>query len=153
MCSIHLGLYTPLKNSWAMSEHQHCQHKLKIVLFERNIKFFYFKFQSNQKDAFLCLQIMPKVEWNYFMWILYNKLMWSSYLVVVGYWKQLYIPFFYQKADWKLHRVECQTLSKLEKERLKYLTPSIRLMVKLYLKRKLQEQKVDFLQTFLFLWI
>ncbi|XP_057532445.1 histone-lysine N-methyltransferase ASHR1 [Amaranthus tricolor] len=47
-----------------------------------------------------------------------------------------------QKADWKLHRVECQTLSKLEKERLKYLTSSIRLMVKLYLKRKPQEQKV-----------
>ncbi|KNA09525.1 hypothetical protein SOVF_152750 [Spinacia oleracea] len=47
-----------------------------------------------------------------------------------------------QKADWTLHRVECQALSKLEKERQKYLTPSIRLMVKLYLRRKLQDQKV-----------
>ncbi|KAH9605634.1 hypothetical protein KSS87_003039 [Heliosperma pusillum] len=43
-----------------------------------------------------------------------------------------------QKKDWKLHRVECQALSNIEKEKLKYLTPSIRLMVKLYLKRKLQ---------------
>ncbi|KAL9245528.1 hypothetical protein vseg_019171 [Gypsophila vaccaria] len=47
-----------------------------------------------------------------------------------------------QKTDWKLHRVECQALSNVEKERLKYLTPSIRLMVKLYLKRKLQNEKV-----------
>ncbi|KAL2893175.1 Histone-lysine N-methyltransferase ASHR1 [Bienertia sinuspersici] len=44
--------------------------------------------------------------------------------------------------DWTLHRVECQALSKLEKEKLKYLTPTIRLMVKLYLKRKLQNEKV-----------
>ncbi|XP_048494161.1 histone-lysine N-methyltransferase ASHR1 [Beta vulgaris subsp. vulgaris] len=47
-----------------------------------------------------------------------------------------------QKADWTLHRVECQTLSKLGKERQKYLTPSIRLMVKLYLRRKLQDENV-----------
>uniref|UniRef100_A0A803L098 Histone-lysine N-methyltransferase ASHR1 n=1 Tax=Chenopodium quinoa TaxID=63459 RepID=A0A803L098_CHEQI len=47
-----------------------------------------------------------------------------------------------QKSDWMFHRVECQALSKLEKERLKYLTPSIRLMVKLYLRKKLQDEKV-----------
>ncbi|XP_074279508.1 histone-lysine N-methyltransferase ASHR1 [Silene latifolia] len=47
-----------------------------------------------------------------------------------------------QKKDWKLHRVECQALSNIEKGKLKYLTPSIRLMAKLYLKRKLQNEKV-----------
>ncbi|XP_021737875.1 histone-lysine N-methyltransferase ASHR1-like isoform X1 [Chenopodium quinoa] len=47
-----------------------------------------------------------------------------------------------QKSDWMFHRVECQALSKLEKERLKHLTPSIRLMVKLYLRKKLQDEKV-----------
>ncbi|KAK4493190.1 hypothetical protein RD792_017953 [Penstemon davidsonii] len=47
-----------------------------------------------------------------------------------------------QKSDWKLHRVECQALSKVDKERVKSLTPSIRLMVKLYLRRKLENEKV-----------
>ncbi|KAK2971010.1 hypothetical protein RJ640_023442, partial [Escallonia rubra] len=47
-----------------------------------------------------------------------------------------------QKSDWKLHRLECQALARLGKDRLKYLTPSIRLMVKLYLKRKLQTEKM-----------
>ncbi|PHT45546.1 Histone-lysine N-methyltransferase ASHR1 [Capsicum baccatum] len=47
-----------------------------------------------------------------------------------------------QKSDWKLHRVECQALSKVDKERIKSITPSIRLMVKLYLRRKLQDEKV-----------
>ncbi|XP_069155358.1 histone-lysine N-methyltransferase ASHR1 isoform X2 [Solanum lycopersicum] len=47
-----------------------------------------------------------------------------------------------QKSDWKLHRVECQVLSKVDKERVKSITPSIRLMVKLYLRRKLQDEKV-----------
>lgn len=47
-----------------------------------------------------------------------------------------------QKSDWKLHRVECKALSALEKDRRKSLTPSIRLMVKLYLRRKLQIEKV-----------
>ncbi|XP_060214207.1 histone-lysine N-methyltransferase ASHR1 isoform X2 [Lycium barbarum] len=46
-----------------------------------------------------------------------------------------------QKSDWKLHRVECKVLSKVEKERIKSITPSIRLMVKLYLRRKLQHEK------------
>ncbi|KAI7753509.1 hypothetical protein M8C21_031973 [Ambrosia artemisiifolia] len=47
-----------------------------------------------------------------------------------------------QKSDWKLHRLECQLLSQLEKNRIRSLTPSIRLMVKLYLKKKLQDEKV-----------
>uniref|UniRef100_A0A5B7AL27 Putative histone-lysine N-methyltransferase ASHR1 isoform X1 n=1 Tax=Davidia involucrata TaxID=16924 RepID=A0A5B7AL27_DAVIN len=47
-----------------------------------------------------------------------------------------------QKSDWKLHRLECQALLKLDKDRLKNLTPSIRLMVKLYLRRKLQSEKI-----------
>ncbi|KAK3019765.1 hypothetical protein RJ639_003752 [Escallonia herrerae] len=47
-----------------------------------------------------------------------------------------------QKSDWKLHSLECQALARLGKDRLKYLTPSIRLMVKLYLKRKLQTEKM-----------
>ncbi|KAM7507683.1 hypothetical protein LguiA_018136 [Lonicera macranthoides] len=47
-----------------------------------------------------------------------------------------------QKSDWKLHRLECRALSKLDKDRLQFLTPSIRLMVKLYLRRKLQNEKI-----------
>ncbi|KAL3504091.1 hypothetical protein ACH5RR_033932 [Cinchona calisaya] len=47
-----------------------------------------------------------------------------------------------QKTDWKLHRRECQVLSKVDKGRIKSLTPSIRLMVKLYIRRKLQSEKV-----------
>ncbi|KVH87869.1 SET domain-containing protein [Cynara cardunculus var. scolymus] len=47
-----------------------------------------------------------------------------------------------QKSDWKLHRLECQLLARLEKSRIRSLTPSIRLMVKLYLRRKLQDEKV-----------
>lgn len=51
--------------------------------------------------------------------------------------------YCFQKSDWKLHHVECSALSKLEKERLKSLTPSMRLMVKLYMRRKLQSEKVN----------
>ncbi|WCJ44594.1 Histone-lysine N-methyltransferase ASHR1 [Euphorbia peplus] len=47
-----------------------------------------------------------------------------------------------QKLEWKLHRLECIALSKLDKERRKFVTPSIRLMVTLYLRRKLQNEKV-----------
>lgn len=48
----------------------------------------------------------------------------------------------FQKSEWKLHRLECDALSKLDKDRQKSVTPSIRLMVKLYLRRKLQSEKV-----------
>ncbi|XP_022880187.1 histone-lysine N-methyltransferase ASHR1 isoform X2 [Olea europaea var. sylvestris] len=47
-----------------------------------------------------------------------------------------------QKLDWKLHSVECKALAKVDKNRVKSITPSIRLMVKLYLRRKLQQQKI-----------
>ncbi|KAK9216119.1 hypothetical protein WN944_008126 [Citrus x changshan-huyou] len=47
-----------------------------------------------------------------------------------------------QKLDWKLHRLECQVLSRLDKEKRKSVTPSIRLMLKLYLRRKLQNDNV-----------
>lgn len=47
-----------------------------------------------------------------------------------------------QRLDWKIHRVECQSLRKVDEERVKYLTPSIRLMVKLYLRRQLEYEKI-----------
>ncbi|GFQ02434.1 histone-lysine n-methyltransferase ashr1 [Phtheirospermum japonicum] len=47
-----------------------------------------------------------------------------------------------QKSDWKMHSVECRSLKKVEKERLKSLTPSIRLMVRLCIRRKLENQKI-----------
>ncbi|XP_028757495.1 histone-lysine N-methyltransferase ASHR1 isoform X3 [Neltuma alba] len=34
-----------------------------------------------------------------------------------------------QRAEWKLHRLECEVLSRLEKDKRKFVTPSIRLMV------------------------
>ncbi|CAK7347035.1 unnamed protein product [Dovyalis caffra] len=47
-----------------------------------------------------------------------------------------------QKSEWKLHRLECNALSRLEKEKRKSVTPSIRLMVRLYLRRKLQNEMI-----------
>ncbi|KAL3641315.1 Histone-lysine N-methyltransferase ashr1 [Castilleja foliolosa] len=47
-----------------------------------------------------------------------------------------------QKSDWKMHSVECQALKKVEQERLKLLTPSIRLMVRLCIRQKLEIQKI-----------
>ncbi|XP_027329451.1 histone-lysine N-methyltransferase ASHR1 isoform X2 [Abrus precatorius] len=47
-----------------------------------------------------------------------------------------------QKSEWKLHRLECEALSRLDKDKRKSVTPSIRLMVKLYVRRKLQNDKV-----------
>ncbi|XP_050215196.1 histone-lysine N-methyltransferase ASHR1 isoform X2 [Mercurialis annua] len=47
-----------------------------------------------------------------------------------------------QKLEWKLHRVECDALSKLAKDRRKHVTPSLRLMVKLLVRRKLQFEKI-----------
>lgn len=49
---------------------------------------------------------------------------------------------YLQKLEWKLHRLECQLLAKLDKERRKSVTPTIRMMVKLYLRRKLQNENV-----------
>lgn len=47
-----------------------------------------------------------------------------------------------QKEEWKLHQLECQAISALTKDRKKMLTPTIRLMVRLILRRKRQIEKV-----------
>jgi len=47
-----------------------------------------------------------------------------------------------QRSEWKLHRLECEVLSRLDKDKRESVTPSIRLMVRLYLRRKLQDDKV-----------
>ncbi|TVU45471.1 hypothetical protein EJB05_04960, partial [Eragrostis curvula] len=46
-----------------------------------------------------------------------------------------------QKEEWKLHQLECQAMAALTEDRKKMLTPTIRLMVRLVLKRKLQNAK------------
>ncbi|KAK7282676.1 hypothetical protein RIF29_11641 [Crotalaria pallida] len=46
-----------------------------------------------------------------------------------------------QKSEWKLHPLECEALSRLDEDKRKSVTPSIRLMVKLYIRRKLQNDK------------
>ncbi|KAL3014409.1 hypothetical protein AAZX31_06G104800 [Glycine max] len=45
-------------------------------------------------------------------------------------------------SEWKLHRLECQVLSRLDHDKRKSLTPSIRLMLRLHLRRKLQNDKI-----------
>ncbi|KAK2388207.1 histone-lysine N-methyltransferase ASHR2 [Trifolium repens] len=47
-----------------------------------------------------------------------------------------------QKSEWKLHRLECEALSRLDSLKRKSITPSIRLMLKLYIRRKLQDEKI-----------
>uniref|UniRef100_A0A2P2KVV5 Histone-lysine N-methyltransferase ASHR1 n=1 Tax=Rhizophora mucronata TaxID=61149 RepID=A0A2P2KVV5_RHIMU len=47
-----------------------------------------------------------------------------------------------QTLEWKSHRLECSVLAKLENDKRKCVTPSVRLMVKLYVKRKLQSDKI-----------
>ncbi|PNY04645.1 histone-lysine N-methyltransferase ASHR1-like protein [Trifolium pratense] len=47
-----------------------------------------------------------------------------------------------QKSEWKLHRLECEALSRLDNLKRKSVTPSIRLMLKLYIRRKLQDEKI-----------
>ncbi|KAF3788479.1 Histone-lysine N-methyltransferase [Nymphaea thermarum] len=47
-----------------------------------------------------------------------------------------------QKAEWNLHQLECQALVSLSKEKRKMLTPSIRLMVRILIRRKQQIEKV-----------
>ncbi|KAJ6818099.1 histone-lysine N-methyltransferase ASHR1 isoform X1 [Iris pallida] len=46
-----------------------------------------------------------------------------------------------QKSEWKLHQLECQALAALNEDRKKMLTPTIRLMMRLLLKRKLQQEQ------------
>ncbi|PKA53505.1 Histone-lysine N-methyltransferase ASHR1 [Apostasia shenzhenica] len=43
-----------------------------------------------------------------------------------------------QKLEWKLHRLECKAFAALSEDREKMLTPTVRLMAKLVLRRKLQ---------------
>ena len=50
----------------------------------------------------------------------------------------------FQKEEWKMHRLECEALSKLDKERRKSVTPSIRLMLRLCLRRKLETERVKY---------
>nr|CAB3499011.1 unnamed protein product [Digitaria exilis] len=47
-----------------------------------------------------------------------------------------------QKKEWKQHQLECRAMAALPEDRKKMLTPTIRLMVRLILKRKLQNEKV-----------
>ncbi|XP_062113357.1 histone-lysine N-methyltransferase ASHR1-like isoform X4 [Humulus lupulus] len=47
-----------------------------------------------------------------------------------------------QKEEWKLHRLECDALSKLDKERRKCVTPSLRLMLRLYIRKKLESERI-----------
>ncbi|EPS73138.1 hypothetical protein M569_01616, partial [Genlisea aurea] len=47
-----------------------------------------------------------------------------------------------QKLDWRLHSVECQKLSELSLDRLKSLTSSLRLMLRLCIRRKLEIEEV-----------
>ncbi|KAL5102196.1 hypothetical protein RYX36_006523, partial [Vicia faba] len=47
-----------------------------------------------------------------------------------------------QKSAWRLHRFECEALSRLDDHKRKSVTLSIRLMLKLYLRRKLQNDKI-----------
>ncbi|TKY74311.1 Histone-lysine N-methyltransferase ASHR1 [Spatholobus suberectus] len=47
-----------------------------------------------------------------------------------------------QRSEWKLHRLECEAISRLDEDKRKSVTPSIRLMVRLCLRRKLQNDKI-----------
>ncbi|WOK97697.1 histone-lysine N-methyltransferase ASHR1 [Canna indica] len=47
-----------------------------------------------------------------------------------------------QRSEWKLHQLECKALYSLSEERRKMLTPTIRLMVRLILRKQLQCEKV-----------
>ncbi|PKU70842.1 Histone-lysine N-methyltransferase ASHR1 [Dendrobium catenatum] len=46
-----------------------------------------------------------------------------------------------QKSEWKLHQLECKALSSLTEDKRKMLTPTIRLMIRLVLRRKLQNDR------------
>ncbi|KAL6637067.1 hypothetical protein ACP70R_024639 [Stipagrostis hirtigluma subsp. patula] len=46
-----------------------------------------------------------------------------------------------QKEEWKLHQLECRAMAALPEDRKKMLTPTIRLMVRLIIRRKLQHEK------------
>ncbi|KAJ3672932.1 hypothetical protein LUZ60_006306 [Juncus effusus] len=47
-----------------------------------------------------------------------------------------------QRAEWKLHQLECKALNSLSEERKKMVTPTIRLIVRLSIRAKLQQDKI-----------
>lgn len=47
-----------------------------------------------------------------------------------------------QKSDWKLHQLECKALAGLSEVSRKMLTPTIRLIVRLIIRRRLQYEQV-----------
>ncbi|OMO98251.1 hypothetical protein CCACVL1_04275 [Corchorus capsularis] len=47
-----------------------------------------------------------------------------------------------QLSDWKMHRLECRAISRLDMNWRNVVAPDICLMVKLYLRRKLQSDKI-----------
>ncbi|PKI38461.1 hypothetical protein CRG98_041160 [Punica granatum] len=47
-----------------------------------------------------------------------------------------------QKSQWKVHQLECRALARLDEDKRKAVTPTIRLMLKLYIRRKLQDEKI-----------
>jgi SET and MYND domain-containing protein len=48
-----------------------------------------------------------------------------------------------QKKEWLLHKYECQATVKLFKEKQRTLTSSLRLMLRLWIKRRLQAEGVS----------
>ncbi|VFQ83479.1 unnamed protein product [Cuscuta campestris] len=74
---------------------------------------------------------LPKCEWCFTS----SNVKKCSSCQVVYYCGQLC-----QKSDWKLHRLECQALLKVERDKIKSLAPTIRLMIKLYIRKKLQSE-------------
>lgn len=61
--------------------------------------------------------------------------------------------YYIQRSDWKLHQLECQAFLRLTEDRRKLITSSIRLMVRIFLKKKLQYDQVDLYDDFLSLQI
>ncbi|XP_042408549.1 histone-lysine N-methyltransferase ASHR1-like isoform X1 [Zingiber officinale] len=47
-----------------------------------------------------------------------------------------------QRSEWKLHQLECKALASLRDDRRKLLTSTVRLMVRLILKKQLQNEQV-----------
>lgn len=74
---------------------------------------------------------LPKCEWCFTS----SNVKKCSSCQVVYYCGQLC-----QKSDWKLHRIECQALLKVERDKIKSLAPTLRLMIKLYIRKKLQSE-------------
>ncbi|KAG6501441.1 hypothetical protein ZIOFF_041321 [Zingiber officinale] len=48
-----------------------------------------------------------------------------------------------QRSEWKLHQLECKALASLRDDRRKLLTSTVRLMVRLILKKQLQNEQLS----------